>query len=158
MSTLRMGSLVVTLILFYTHALANHPPAPPDKETICHKPGTTAQKTLTLPHQAAEKHIEEHGDTPGACIDSSSIVCPCFTDLSQVGFTGQATCNISEGGTEIVDASSSFLLAQAGASPSFSACRLAIGDTEIQKLGISLEEGLACNAEISKFCATLSQP
>ncbi len=158
MSTIKTGLLVVTLILFYTPALANHPPAPPVKETICHKPGTTAQETLTLPHQAAERHIEEHGDTPGDCIDSSSIVCPCFTDLSQVGFTEQAICNISEGNTEIVDVSSTFLLAQAGASPSFSACRLAIGDTEIQKLGISLEEGLACNAEIINFCSTLSQP
>jgi len=44
---------------------ANHPPGPPAKVTICHKPGTPAQKTLTLPHPAAEHHIAAHGDTLG---------------------------------------------------------------------------------------------
>jgi len=157
MSTIKMGLLVVTLILFYTPSLAKDPSGPPLEVTICHKPGNPAEKTLLLPPQAVNSHTE-HGDYVGACGSFSSIACPCFDDLSQVGFTGQATCNISEGNTEIVDTSSSFLLAQAGASPSFSACRLAIDGTEIQKPGISLEEGLACNAKISNFCATLSQP
>lgn len=157
MSTIKMGLLVVTLILFYTPSLAKDPSGLPLEVTICHKPGSPAEKTLLLPPQAVNSHIE-HGDYVGACGSFSSIACPCFDDLSQVGFTGQATCNIREGTTEIVDTSSSFLLAQAGASPSFSACRLAIDGTEIQKPGISLEEGLACNGKISNFCDTLSQP
>ncbi len=157
MSTIRIGSLVTMLIFFYTLALAKGPSGPPLEASICHKPGTPAEKTLLLPPQAVDSHTE-HGDYVGACGSFSSIACPCFDDLSQVGFTGQATCNIREGTTEIVDTSSSFLLAQAGASPSFSACRLAIDGTEIQKPGISLEEGLACNAKISNFCDTLSQP
>jgi len=48
-------------------AIANHPSGPPDKVVICHKPGTPAEKTLTLPHPAAEAHIRAHGDTPGPC-------------------------------------------------------------------------------------------
>ncbi|MEE8114881.1 MAG: hypothetical protein V3T23_11080 [Nitrososphaerales archaeon] len=64
MSTIRIALLIVTLILFYTPALAKDPSVPPVKETICHKPGTEAQKSLTLPYQAAEKHMV-HGDYEG---------------------------------------------------------------------------------------------
>lgn len=52
-------------------ALANHRgqgnQGPPDMTTICHKPGTPAEKTLELPHQAADNHIAKHSDTLGAC-------------------------------------------------------------------------------------------
>ena len=48
-------------------AIANHPPGPPDKVMICHKPGTPAEKTLTLPHQAADQHMASHGDSAGPC-------------------------------------------------------------------------------------------
>jgi hypothetical protein len=34
--------------------------------TICHKPGTPAQKTLTIPAQALNGHLG-HGDTIGSC-------------------------------------------------------------------------------------------
>ncbi len=34
--------------------------------TICHKPGTPAEKTLQLPQRAAEQHLA-HGDTSGPC-------------------------------------------------------------------------------------------
>jgi hypothetical protein len=39
----------------------------PERVAICHKPGTPAQKTLTLPRKVAEKLIATHGDTLGAC-------------------------------------------------------------------------------------------
>lgn len=46
------------------------PPAPPpgegDKVTICHKPGTTAEKTMTVPQSAVEGHLR-HGDYIGPC-------------------------------------------------------------------------------------------
>jgi hypothetical protein len=48
------------------------PPAPPvppggnDKVTICHKPGTPAQKTKSVPASALNDHLG-HGDTTGAC-------------------------------------------------------------------------------------------
>jgi hypothetical protein len=38
----------------------------PEEQTICHKPGTPAQKTMTLPQPAAEAHLR-HGDTAGPC-------------------------------------------------------------------------------------------
>lgn len=65
-STAVMGAIALIVSM---PALANHPPGPPDKVTICHKPGTPAQKTLTLPHRAAEKHIARHGDTLGPCLN-----------------------------------------------------------------------------------------
>ncbi len=157
MSTIRIGLLVVTLILSYTPALAKDPSGPPLYVTICHKPGTEAQKSLTLPYQAAEKHMV-HGDYEGPCAEFSSIACPCFDDLSQVGFTDQASCTNSGGNVDITDFSSSFLFAQA----SVSTCGLAIigtgNDTEILEPVISPEEGAACVEAINNLCATLSQP
>ncbi|MGH7597876.1 MAG: TolB family protein [bacterium] len=38
----------------------------PSKVTICHKPGTPAQKTLVIPIQALKGHLG-HGDTIGPC-------------------------------------------------------------------------------------------
>ena len=40
--------------------------AQPDKVTICHKPGTPAEKTLRVPPQAVPGHLN-HGDTRGPC-------------------------------------------------------------------------------------------
>jgi hypothetical protein len=34
--------------------------------TICHRPGTPAQQTKTVPQSALSGHLE-HGDTMGAC-------------------------------------------------------------------------------------------
>lgn len=43
------------------------PPEPEDgKVTICHKPGTPAEKTLEIPEAALKGHLK-HGDTVGAC-------------------------------------------------------------------------------------------
>ncbi len=38
----------------------------PARVTVCHKPGTPAQKTMTLPQPAVRAHVG-HGDTLGAC-------------------------------------------------------------------------------------------
>ncbi len=38
----------------------------PPRVTICHKPGTPAQKTMTLPQPAVQGHLG-HGDTLGPC-------------------------------------------------------------------------------------------
>ena len=40
--------------------------ADPDDKTICHKPGTPAEKTMVIPQSAWPGH-EGHGDTEGAC-------------------------------------------------------------------------------------------
>jgi len=42
------------------------PTATVDSVTICHKPGTPAEETMTLPNEAIPGHIE-HGDYLGAC-------------------------------------------------------------------------------------------
>ena len=160
MSTIRIALLIVALILFYTPALADPPQGPPEKVTICHKAGSGNQVTLTVATPAADKHLAEHvGDTLGACNSiASSIACPCFDDLSQAGFTDQASCTNSGGNVDITDFSSSFLFAQA----SVSTCGLAIigtgNDTEILQPVISPEEGAACVEAINNLCATLSQP
>lgn len=40
---------------------------PPEKVSICHQPGTPAEKTLTLPVPAAKGHVQSHGDFYGTC-------------------------------------------------------------------------------------------
>lgn len=46
---------------------------PPDEVTICHKEGTPAEKTMTLPAPAAAGHMAGHGDTEGPCTDDFVI-------------------------------------------------------------------------------------
>ena len=41
--------------------------------TICHKPGTPDEHTLTLPAVAAENHVRSHGDTVGACATDGAV-------------------------------------------------------------------------------------
>ncbi|HXG35876.1 MAG TPA: hypothetical protein VNL15_02795 [Dehalococcoidia bacterium] len=41
-------------------------PGPKDGVTICHKPGTPAEKTMTVPEPALGGHLG-HGDTEGPC-------------------------------------------------------------------------------------------
>ncbi len=158
MSTIRIALLIVTLILFYTPALADPPQGLPGKVTICHKAGSGNQVTLTVAPQAVGNHLVNHDDTLGACESLGPTACPCFDDLPQVGFTDQASCTNSGGNVDITDFSSSFLFAQA----SVSTCGLAIigtgNDTEILEPVISPEEGAACVEAINNLCATLSQP
>ena len=40
--------------------------ADPDDKTICHKPGTIAEKTMIIPQSAWSGH-EGHGDSEGEC-------------------------------------------------------------------------------------------
>jgi hypothetical protein len=45
--------------------------------TVCHKPGSVAEMTLTLPRTSAEAHIREHGDAEGACLPAPEpSACP----------------------------------------------------------------------------------
>lgn len=45
---------------------------PPEKETICHKPGTPAEKTMEAPPSALSGHLN-HGDERGPCTDDGII-------------------------------------------------------------------------------------
>ncbi len=71
--------------------LSKHHTAPP--VTICHKFGTPAEKTLTLPYPGAMGHIQGHGDFIGGCggriIDADGTVSagrglPAFIDAGLV--------------------------------------------------------------------------
>lgn len=66
---------IISITVIYTPPLP--PPPPPGgggddgggnngSTTICHKPGTPAEKTMTLPESALSGHLG-HGDTMGAC-------------------------------------------------------------------------------------------
>ncbi len=63
----RSTAVSLTLLALAVTAFAAHA-VPPPQVTICHKPGTPAQKTMTLPYPAAMSHIRAHGDTMGPCI------------------------------------------------------------------------------------------
>ncbi len=45
----------------------NEGQGPPEKQQVCHKPGTPAAKTLKLPRPAAEHHKDAHKDSSGPC-------------------------------------------------------------------------------------------
>jgi len=50
-------------------ALADRPDLEP--YTFCHKPGTPAEKTMTLPKVAYDRGHSNHGDTPDPCQDDN---------------------------------------------------------------------------------------
>jgi len=54
------------------------PTATVDSVTICHMPGTPAEKTLTLPSAAIPGHIE-HGDYLGECETTEASSTPLFS-------------------------------------------------------------------------------
>ena len=67
------GSIQIEqIIVLYTPTDPPPQPTPPSDNgssgsvTICHKPGTPAQKTMTLPQSALNGHLG-HGDTRGPC-------------------------------------------------------------------------------------------
>jgi hypothetical protein len=62
----RPVSVLVTLTLLVLAMAAAVPAQAKDKTTICHKPGTPAQKTMKVPDQALPGHLG-HGDTTGPC-------------------------------------------------------------------------------------------
>jgi hypothetical protein len=64
------------LKLFAATALSSLVPArfaaaTPEKVTICHKPGTPAEKTMDVPVSALRGHLG-HGDTLGACGETTT--------------------------------------------------------------------------------------
>jgi hypothetical protein len=62
-----LGAVLALMALLPT--VANAQGGPPEQVTICHRPGTPAQQTQTIPSTALEGHLG-HGDTEGFC-------CPC---------------------------------------------------------------------------------
>ena len=63
------GAAVVAIVPALPAVGQQSPPVgqqSPPRVTICHKPGSPGQKTMTLPLPAAQAHLG-HGDVPGAC-------------------------------------------------------------------------------------------
>ncbi len=63
------GAAAVALVPMLPAVGQQSPPVgqqSPPRVVVCHKPGTPAQKTMTLPQPAAEAHLR-HGDTLGPC-------------------------------------------------------------------------------------------
>ena len=63
------GAAAVALVPMLPAGGKQSPPVgqqSPPRATVCHKPGTPAQKTMTLPQPAVQAHLG-HGDTPGPC-------------------------------------------------------------------------------------------
>lgn len=66
-----LGVLLTSLVVLAAPVFAGPPgpPAPPDGHalvTICHQPGTPAQKTMDVPDSAVAGHMR-HGDAAGPC-------------------------------------------------------------------------------------------
>ena len=72
MKFLPLALSTLGVLAFVALASAGGPPPPngnganADKVTVCHKPGTPAEKTLYVPANAVPGHLG-HGDTTGAC-------------------------------------------------------------------------------------------
>jgi hypothetical protein len=88
--------LVISITVAVTAVLspptfAATPSASEESVTLCHKPGTPAQKTLVLPSSAAKGHMK-HGDTAGVCgvPRASAIIGPTGGQISIPGF-GEVT-------------------------------------------------------------------
>lgn len=70
---------------------------PPEKETICHKPGTPAEKTKEVPSQAVPGHLD-HGDERGPCDDGELNDAIIDADGTASRFSGDpAAREVSEG-------------------------------------------------------------
>lgn len=72
--------------------------APKEKVTICHKPGTPAEKTMQVPAEAVKGHLG-HGDTEGTC----EPVTPtgCAAAVSDVCIDGDGIASPQPGSFEV---------------------------------------------------------
>jgi len=71
-----LAVLVPAALVATLPASADQPPGPSETVTICHQPGTPAEKTLVLPEEALSGHLG-HGDTRGACGSGGGGHVPC---------------------------------------------------------------------------------
>jgi hypothetical protein len=75
-----LGAVLVRVALLPTEAVARE--GDPAQVTICHRPGTPAEQTQTIPISALKGHLG-HGDTEGPC-DGDGDTCPCAASGSAV--------------------------------------------------------------------------
>jgi len=96
------SAVIVAMTSLASVSVAQADPPGHDKVTICHKPGTTDQKTMQMTKTALPAHIR-HGDSMGACGGPPPPV-----DADADGFTSDVDCNdddasINPGATDIPD-------------------------------------------------------
>ncbi len=68
----KTSPLVLLLAFALLGTVPGYANSEPERVTLCHSPGTPAEKTLTLPRPAAEAHLR-HGDRLGSC--ESGVPC-----------------------------------------------------------------------------------
>ena len=81
--TRKAGRYLFVLALLVSVAVSLTPGAAyasGDKATICHKPGTSAEKTLEVSQSAVSAHLG-HGDRTGACGTQVSAGCAAVNAL-----------------------------------------------------------------------------
>jgi len=89
-----LGAVMAALIVFAGPASANHPGGHP--VTICHKPGTPAQQTMTIPQAAVGGHLG-HGDTLGQC-GAPPPPTGCAAAVSDTCIDGDGVLSPTDGG------------------------------------------------------------
>ena len=82
-----IGLTVAVTAVLYPPVFAGDSPVSKGVVTLCHQPGTQAQKTLVLPSSAAKGHMK-HGDMASACgvPRASAIIGPTGGQISIPGF------------------------------------------------------------------------
>ena len=65
-TVLALGMIMLVALIFIPMSQVMAEPV--DKMTMCHKPGTPAEKTIEVSPNAMHGHLI-HGDTMGACIE-----------------------------------------------------------------------------------------
>ena len=89
-------------------------------------------------------------DSSSSTSGGTATTCPCYSDLSLVGFTENSTCSIGPTEALIFDLTT-LHMAQAGATDSFMGCDL---DGATQE-PIPSDQALACVNIITAYCNTL---
>lgn len=94
--------LVAAGVVGLTAAGASGQPPGQDKVTICHKPGTPAEKTMQVPPSALQGH-KGHGDTEGPCGPPPPPPLPtgCAAAVSDVCIDGDGIASPQPGGFEV---------------------------------------------------------
>lgn len=157
--------LALTLILFPSTIAAQTPDGktPPAEEGACNDLTGKAYGICNAYYQAMDceytytkASLQACGNLQEKYEDASSsseiaTLCPCFGDLAQEGFTQNSTCSNGENVALIVDSSTSFLMAQAGATSSFMGCDF----NGVTQEPIPSNEAMTCVNMITAFCEAI---
>jgi hypothetical protein len=86
-STALVGAVLALIALLPD--VANTQEGPPERYTVCHRPGTPEEKEMNVTIAALERHMG-HGDMEGPCYGEGAI-CPCVSPSFPFDFRTSAT-------------------------------------------------------------------